>query len=152
MKKRTLVVLSLLAGLGITATAALPAEAANPTLHFSYAVPNSPGSDLRSNTSLNAEWVRLNNSSSTATYTLTGYTIRDRAGHAYTFGSFRLRPHASVTLHTGKGANSSTNLYWGHSAYMWNNTGDSAYLRNSSGTTKDSCSWGSVRDGQVVIC
>jgi hypothetical protein len=31
--------------------------------------------------------------------------------------------------------------YWGVSWYVWNNGGDSAYLRNSSGTSIDSCSW-----------
>jgi hypothetical protein len=152
MKKRTLAVLCLLATIGLTATAALPAEASNPTLHFSYAVPNSPGSDTGSNTSLNGEWVRLKNSSSTTTYTLTGWTIRDKSSHIYKFGTFSLKPGASVTLHTGKGTNSSTSRYWGRSSYIWNNTGDAAYLKNTAGTTKDSCSWGSVADGVQITC
>ncbi|MCU1472773.1 lamin tail domain-containing protein [Amnibacterium sp.] len=152
MKKRTLAVLSILAAVGLTATAALPAEASNPTLHFSAAVPNSPGSDTRSNASLNGEWVRLNNSSSSASYTLTGWTIRDKSSHVYTFGSFTLKPAASVTLYTGKGTNSSSKRYWGKAAYVWNNTGDEAYLKNATGTTKDTCSWGSEPDGKQVVC
>lgn len=151
MKKWTLVV-ALLAAVGLTATSALPAEAAGPTLHFSYAVPNSPGSDRGSNASLNAEWVRVSNSSSTRTYTLTGYTIRDRSRHIYTFGTFRLKPHASVTLHTGTGRNTSTNRYWGKRWYVWNNSGDKAYLKDNHRTTKDTCSWGRIANGVRVTC
>ena len=125
---------------------ASPAEAANPTLHFSQAYFDSPGSDTGSNTSLNAEWVRVKNSSSTATYTLTSWTIRDASAHVYKFPTFHLKPGASVTLHTGKGTNTGSNLYWGRSGYIWNNTGDTATLKNSSGTTKDTCSWTSAND------
>lgn len=129
---------------------ATPAQAANPTLHFSKAYVNSPGTDTGSNSSLNAEYVVVSNSSYTASYTLTGYTISDRSAHVYKFRTFVLKPRASVTLHTGSGTNTSTNLYWGSRAYIWNNTGDTAYLKNSAGTLKDSCSWGSV--SSYVYC
>lgn len=132
------------------ALGAAPAEAANPTLHFSKAYVNSPGSDTGSNSSLNAEYVVISNSSYTTSYTLTGYTISDRSAHVYRFRTFVLKPRASVTLHTGSGTNTSTNLYWGSRAYIWNNTGDTAYLKNSVGTLKDSCSWGSV--ASYVLC
>jgi hypothetical protein len=29
----------------------------------------------------------------------------------------------------------------GHKAYIWNNTGDKAYLRNPSGAQQDYCAW-----------
>ncbi|MFE9691992.1 hypothetical protein [Micromonospora sp. NPDC005806] len=35
-------------------------------------------------------------------------------------------------------------------AYIWNNTGDTAYLRNSAGTSIDTCSWGS--SGSYTYC
>jgi hypothetical protein len=41
---------------------------------------DSPGSHDRSNASLNAEYVTIKNSSS-STLSLTGYTVRDLAGH-----------------------------------------------------------------------
>lgn len=129
---------------------AAPAEAANPTLHFSKAYVNSPGSDTGTNLSLNAEYVVISNSSYTTSYTLTGYTISDRSAHVYRFRTFVLKPRASVTLHTGIGTNTGTNLYWGSRAYIWNNTGDTAYLKNSVGTLKDSCSWGTV--ASYVLC
>jgi hypothetical protein len=142
----TAAVVSLAAALVGTA----PAEAANPTLHFSKAYVNSPGSDTGTNYSLNSEYVVISNSSYTASYTLTGYTVSDRSAHVYKFRTFVLRPRASVTLHTGSGTNTSTNLYWGSRAYIWTNTGDTAYLKNSVGTLRDSCSWGSV--ASYVYC
>ena len=68
--------------------------------------------------------------------------MRDLANHVYTVPSFKLGAGKSVKLHTGKGTNSSTDLYWGRGYYVWNNTGDKAILRNSSGTTNDTCTWG----------
>jgi hypothetical protein len=50
----------------------------------------------------------------------------------------------SVYIHTGKGTNSGTHRYWGRSWYVWNNTGDTAYLRNPSGTLIDRCGWTST--------
>ncbi len=152
MNKKTLATLSLLATLGLTATAALPAQASNPTLHFSSAIPNSPGPDTGTNYSLNQEGVRLTNSSSSSSYNLKGWTIRDRANHVYAFGAFTLKPGATVTLHTGTGTNTSGNVYWDRKWYVWNNNGDTAYLKNTSGTQKDSCSWGSVSNGYKVVC
>jgi hypothetical protein len=131
-------------------TVAGPASAANPTLHFHKAYVNSPGADTGSNTSLNAEYVVISNASSTTTYKLTGYTVRDRSGHVYRFPTFSLRPGTSVTVHTGSGTNTGTNLYWGSRAYIWTNSGDTAYLKNSVGTLKDSCAWGSV--SSYVYC
>lgn len=152
VKKRTLITLALVLTTVVTAAVAGPAQASNPPLHFSAAEPNSPGSDRGANSSLNAEWVRLTDSSRTVAYTLTGWTVRDRANHVYTFGSFTLKPGASVTLHTGKGTNSSTNRYWGQGWYVWNNTGDEAFLKNRSGATQDTCTWGSTPDGVVRGC
>ena len=130
-----------------------PAEAANPTLHFSSALPNSAGTpDSGTNSSLNGEWVRVKNSSASHTYVLTGWTIRDKANHVYRFGTYSLHPGESVTLHTGKGTNTHANRYWGLGWYVWNNGGDAAYLRNSSGTAKDSCSWGSKANSVKVVC
>jgi hypothetical protein len=143
MRTRRLAVAAFLTLATLTA-AANPAQAATPALHFSKAYVDSPGADTRSNSSLNAEYVVLKNSSSTTTYTLTGYTIRDTSSHVYRFPTFKLRPGASVTLHTGSGTNTGSHLYWRSTAYIWNNTGDTATLKNSAGTTKDSCSWRTV--------
>ncbi len=55
-----------------------------------------------------------------------------------------------LTLHTGSGGNTAWHRYWGSGGYVWNNTGDTAILKNSSGTRIDSCSWGS--SGDYVSC
>ncbi|MCI0686213.1 MAG: lamin tail domain-containing protein [Sporichthyaceae bacterium] len=116
------------------------AQAANYPIQIVLVFYNSPGSDNGSNSSLNSEYVTIKNTSSVAR-SMTGYTLRDRAGHVYTFGTFTLGAGKSVTVHTGKGTNSSTHKYWGREAYVWNNTGDTAYLRNAFGTLRDSCTW-----------
>ena len=46
-----------------------------------------------------------------------------------------------VTVHTGKGTASSTHRYYNKTWYVWNNSGDTAYLKNASGTTVDTCAW-----------
>jgi hypothetical protein len=117
------------------------AEASTYPLHFTKIYYNSPGSDTGSNTSLNAEYVTIKNTSTT-TRALTGYTVRDKSNHVYKFGTFSLGAGKSVRIHTGKGTNTPTDRYWGRAAYVWNNTGDTAYLRNPAGTLRHTCSWG----------
>lgn len=107
-----------------------------------------PGSDLGGNTSLNAEWVQIKNTTS-ASKTLTGWTLRDAASHIYVFGSFHLAAGASVKVHTGSGSNTSANVYWHSSWYIWNNGGDTATLRNAAGTTVDHCAYSSAADPEA---
>jgi hypothetical protein len=106
---------------------------------------NSPGSDRGGNRSLNAEWVRLHNRSGRA-LSLTGWTLRDAAGHVFTFGSYRLGAHAHVKIHTGHGRRTRTNRYWNRSWYIWNNTGDKATLRTASGRFRSRCSYSDPRE------
>jgi hypothetical protein len=147
MRLRGFAVVALLT-LTVATIGAAPAQA-NPTLAFRSAYANSPGSDYGSNSSLNAEYIVVKNSGTTAR-TLTGYTIRDKAGHVYKFPTFSLKAGASVYLHTGSGTNTTTHLYWRSHWYIWNNNGDTAFLRNSSGTLKDTCTWDQV--GSYTIC
>jgi hypothetical protein len=136
--------------LGGTLAVAGPAEAATPPLRFHGAQYDSPGSDTRSATSLNNEWVSLVNSGSAAV-NLNHYTIRDKANHVYTFGNVSIAGKGGrLWLHTGKGTNSTANRYWGSGNYIWNNDGDTAYLRNASGKAVDNCSWG-YKSGRTWI-
>jgi len=43
-----------------------------------------------------------------------------------------------VTLHTGDGTNSATDLYWGSKRPIWNNDGDTASLYDHNGRLVDS--------------
>lgn len=147
--RRAFTVASVLAGLSSAAlVTAVPAAAAS-SIQFRTMYVNSPGTDTGSNTSLNAEYASLKNTSTT-TKTLTGMTVRDKSGHVYTFGKFTLAAGASVRLHTGSGSNTATNRYWGSGSYIWNNSGDTATLKSASATTLDTCSWATV--SATVAC
>ena len=134
--------------IGLCGLAAAPA-AASPTHHgaargrvfIQRIFYNSPGSDDRSNSSLNAEWVDLHNSSGHP-ITLTHWTLRDKDGHVYKFKTrYRLRAHKDVRIHTGHGRNTSTNRFWGSGNYVWNNDGDTAVLKSASGSVKSRCTY-----------
>jgi len=65
---------------------------------------------------------------------LSGWTVRDEADHAYTFPQgTTLDPGASVTLYTGSGADSATELYWGSERPVWNNGGDTVIVTTGDG-------------------
>src|SRR6478609_2776141 len=95
------------AGLGLAVAAPIAAASsaqALPAIMIYKVQYNSPGSDTGSNTSLNAEYVVIKNTTR-SNRVLTGWTLRDKT------------------------------------CYVWNNTGDTAYLKNASGTTVDTCAW-----------
>jgi hypothetical protein len=102
-----------------------------------------PGSDLPvSNAKLNAEYVIITNAGS-RTANLYRWSVSDPKGHTYVFsGNIYLSPGRSVVLHTGSGPDSGGQYYWGQGYYVWNNTGDTAYLRSDLNYLVDRCSWG----------
>jgi len=126
--------------LGVATLLAPTAQAATSPVVIHEIYYNSPGKDTGSKTSLNAEWVQLRNRTS-RTITLTHWTLRDRAGHVYTFGTYRIKAGGSVKIHTGSGTSTQMNRFWGHGWYIWNNNGDGATLKNASGTVKSRCSY-----------
>lgn len=130
---------------------ALPATAdgATPPIRLTKIYYNSPGSDTGSNTSLNAEYVRITNRSTT-NRSLTGWTLKDKTGYTYRFPTFTLKAGASVVVHTGKGTATATNRYYNKTWYVWNNTGDTAYLRDAAGTLRDSWTYTGTSIGYVT--
>ncbi|GAA3082669.1 lamin tail domain-containing protein [Streptosporangium carneum] len=146
--------LALAAALSVPLLApAVPVHAAAaPAIQITRIWYNSPGSpDFGANSSLNGEYVQIKNTTRKAV-SLKGWTVRDktrRDDHIYTFGAFTLSGGKTVTLRTGKGRNSATTRYWGRSggtlAYIWNQSKDTAYLRDPSGTLIDSCSYNSAK-------
>jgi hypothetical protein len=139
----TLTVLAgVLAAVGALAIAD-PAAAATPKIMITKVLVNPSGSDTTANSQLVREYIVVKNTT-TKSISLYRWTVRDKSNHVYTFGSFTLGAGRSVILHTGKGTNTSTNRYWGLGWYVWNNTGDTAYVRSSAGTLIDSCSWRTV--------
>ncbi|PZG12114.1 hypothetical protein C1J01_33700 [Nonomuraea aridisoli] len=139
------------------AVAAQPAYAAAPAVQITKIYYDSPGSpDNGRNSSLNGEYVQIKNTGKKAV-SLKGWTVRDetsRSDHVYTFGAFTLKAGKTVTVRTGKGKNTATTRYWGRSggtlAYIWNQSADTAYLRNAAGKLVDSCSYNSSRQDYKV--
>ncbi len=126
-------------GSAFAVAAPMSAEAAGPVV-ITGAQYDSPGSDTGGDSSLNAEWIRITNKGASAK-SLSGWTLRDETGYVYRFGAFTLGAGKSVVVHTGKGSNNAGNRYWGRTWYVWNNDGDKATLKNSSGTTVSTRSW-----------
>jgi len=97
------------------------------TLHYDAA-----GND---NENLNDEYVVFENRGD-ETFALGGWTVRDEAGHTYVFpDGFALGPGELVTLYTGSGTDTATELYWGRTGAVWNNGGDTLTLVDDSGAT-----------------
>ncbi|MAU01161.1 MAG: hypothetical protein CL608_28795 [Anaerolineaceae bacterium] len=86
------------------------------------------------------EYVTITNQGATAE-NMTGWVLSDVASTAYVFPSFSLAPSASVRVWTKSGTDSVTDLYWGRGSAIWNNTGDTATLRNSSSQVIDTCTY-----------
>ncbi|MFI6642600.1 lamin tail domain-containing protein [Streptomyces sp. NPDC050504] len=134
-----------LAGLIVLPT---PAHAAG-SVHLYKIYYDSPGSDRGSRTSLNAEYVQIRNTTNAAV-SLRGWTLVDASRHVYTFGAYTLGKGKTVTVRTGKGTNTATNLYQGRSWYVWNNDRDTATLKKSNGARVDACSYNSTRYDYVM--
>ncbi len=95
---------------------------------------NAEGND---NYNLNDEYVIFGNKCSYS-IDMSGWTVKDEtASHIYTFPSFVLEAGAKFTLYTGTGTDTNSALYWGRTpgnyAAIWNNDGDTLFLRDSNG-------------------
>lgn len=149
LKVRTIA--TAVAATALAGAALLPAQAqaAAGSVHLSKIYYNSPGSDLRSNKSLNAEYVQIKNTT-TKSVSLKGWTLVDASAHKYTFGTFTLGKGKTVTVHTGKGTNTSVSRYQGRAAYVWNNDKDKATFKKANGTVVDTCSYNSTKVSSKV--
>jgi micrococcal nuclease len=101
---------------------------------------DAPGDD---GVNLNGEWVRFANAGAEA-IDLDGWEVADEsASHRYTFGDLRLEPRADVTLFSGCGPDDETSRYWCVSgSAVWNNSGDTVFLRDRNGNIVASLSYG----------
>lgn len=99
---------------------------------------NAPGADTGSN--LNGEWFTITNTGN-AGRSLADWRVRDKQGHVYRFGNFRLGAHLTAKIHTGSGHTSGLHRYWGQGSHVWNNDKDTATLKNANGVVVDRCSY-----------
>jgi hypothetical protein len=136
------------------ATLLLPAAAQASTRIVIHEIQyNPPGADTRTNSQLNAEWVKLHNTTGQA-IRMTGWVLHDAgSNHVYTFGAYTIRAHGWLILHTGPGSNTPSSRHWGLRSYVWNNDGDTATLKNRRGVVQSRCSYSDPRERyQAVIC
>jgi Flp pilus assembly pilin Flp len=88
-------------------------------------------------------------SKETYTVDMTGWVVRDAVEHEYTFVPFQLKPGASVSLHTARGADSETDVYWGRNGHIWDDKGDTGYLLDAALVLVDEYSYGRGGQGQI---
>ncbi len=101
---------------------------------------DAPGDDAQN---LNGEWVRFVNRG-TEPVDLDGWEVADEsASHRYRFSDLRLDPGSSVTLFSGCGTDDDARRYWCVSgSAVWNNSGDTVFLRDGRGNIVVSSSYG----------
>lgn len=89
---------------------------------------------------LNDEYVVIENTGS-VDVNMHGWILKDEANHRFEFPYFILKAGKTVTVHTGKGTSTATDLYWNRGTAVWNNDHDTAYLHDSSGNLIDTYSY-----------
>jgi hypothetical protein len=108
----------------------------------------------------NAEYIVVHNSAAKAK-SIRGWFIREKKlKHTFTFPGFSLCGGCSVKIHSGRGTNTATDLYWGRASGTWVDAGDTAILHRASGLIQGSCTYppstGGVpvppRPGKVYGC
>jgi competence protein ComEC len=84
---------------------------------------------------LNGEYVVLENTGEES-LELSGWQLREGAGRTYTFpDGFSLGPGERVTVYTGSGTDTDSELYWGQDGPVWNNGGDTLTVIDAEGNT-----------------
>ena len=68
---------------------------------------------------------------------LTGWHLKDAAGHSYTFPPFKLFKNGAVQVHTAGGTNTAIDLYWGERQAVWQ-SGQAVLLTTPEGAAQDS--------------
>lgn len=68
---------------------------------------------------------------------LTGWHLKDAAGHSYTFPPFKLFKNGAVQVHTAAGTNTAIDLYWGERQAVWQ-SGQAVLLTTPEGAAQDS--------------
>lgn len=86
--------------------------------------------EIKAPGSLTSEQVILTNLSGQVN--MASWTMTDGEGNKFTFPSLSLLSNGEVTVHTGRGTNTPTDLYWGQTDSRWA-SGKVAYLRDPAG-------------------
>lgn len=115
------------------ASGQIPITSVTPTATSSLSISavqfDAPGDDRQN---LNGEWIKVANPGPSPVI-MSGWMVYDDSGQVYKFPEFALGSGATVTIYTGDGRDSATNLYMGSGSPIWNNNGDTAILMDASG-------------------
>jgi hypothetical protein len=93
---------------------------------------------------VNKEFVKLLNPG-TGDVAIGGWRLSN-GSITFTFPSITLAAHQSLELHSGPGVNSSTDLYWNQTHYVWPASG-TATLTNADGQEVQRCPYHAVPQG-----
>ncbi len=63
---------------------------------------------------------------------VSGWSVKDEARHVYIFKGILLEQGGTLALNSGKGKDNRTVVFWNSGSPIWNNNGDTLYLRDSS--------------------
>jgi micrococcal nuclease len=97
---------------------------------------DAPGDD---SLSLNEEYITFK---VLVSGTLLGYSVEDQTGHRYRFPDRVFNKGDVVTLHSGEGTDTQTDLYWGASgSAIWNNDGDTVKVLNPQDRIVERCDY-----------
>lgn len=86
------------------------------------------------------EYVEIENVDSVPVQ-LMNWTLRDEANHIFTFPSFVIQPSKKCRVYTNVFDPESCGFSYGSSLEIWDNGGDTAYLRDGNGTLIDDISY-----------
>ena len=81
---------------------------------------------------LNDEYVEFSNLCK-RTVDMSGWLVKDESANSYIFPKFILHGGSTATLYSGCGKDTDAKLYWCSSKPIWNNKGDTLYLRDADG-------------------
>ena len=90
---------------------------------------DAPGDDSQN---INQEYVIITNTSSFS-MDVTGFTIKDRGTNIFKFPRFELQSGQTIFVHSGYGKNEDGHFYWNSDTPVWNNSGDTLFIRDREG-------------------
>lgn len=83
------------------------------------------------NQNLNDEYVIFKNNCNSIN--MKGWKVKDAVVNIYIFPEIIFKPNATITLFSGSGSDTDDKLYWNRRYAVWNNDGDTLYLRDGEG-------------------
>lgn len=87
---------------------------------------------FESNNDINTEFVELHNTCAFSC-NISGWMLSDSGNNIYNIINITLPEDSKIRIHTGYGENTKQDLFWNRDVPVWNNDGDSAFLRDRYG-------------------